>query len=183
MKKILFSILILFCIYITGCSIPRVASYPQLYSFIKEEKKIRSGFTKKKVISIKDFRKNEMYEEDIIALKEKIEEYISHHPDLSELTKNNLRELKITKGSTQEEVKLLRGKPDKVRAGIWIYRINKMATFTIFIIPVFYSCEAYYLYFKDASLTAIERHYLQQTVSSSGMGLFESPKESSEKIS
>jgi len=183
MKKILFSILILFCIYISGCcSIPRVASYKQLYSFAKEEKKIKGSFGKSKIVSIKDFRENEVFDENIIALKEMVEKYISSHTDLNGSTKNNLRELKVTEGAAGEEVKLLLGEPDKVvktgkktyiTSEIWIYKINKSSTFTIIFLPVFFGHEEYYLYFKDNVLTLIERHYLEQTfyASDSGMGL------------
>ena len=182
MKKILFLILILFCIYITGCcSIPRVASYKQLYSFTKQEKRIKRGFGgKSKVISIKDFRENEMYDEHIAALKEEVEKYISNHTDLNEATKNNLRELKVIQGATKEEVKLLLGEPDKlvkigkkadIASEIWIYKINKRSVFTIVFPPVFFGQEKYYLYFKDNILTLIERHYLEQTFYSSGSGM------------
>lgn len=182
MEKMKFAILILFYIYLSGCcSIPSVSNYSQLYSFTKETKKIKGGFGKK-VILIKDFRENEMYDEDIAALKEKIEKYISHHTDLSEQTKNNLRELKVTQGATEEEVELLLGNPDKVihpgdnvgfASEIWIYKINKATAFTVVIIPVFFTHEGYYLYFKDNTLTVIERHYLKQTFQSSGLGISE----------
>lgn len=189
MKRIKFAILILFCIAISGCcSLPGVANYSKLYSLTKEEKKIKGGFGgKKKVILIKDFRENEMYDENITALKEEAEKYISLHTDLSEQTKNNLRELIVTAGATEEEVKLLLGEPDKVikqenktgtRSEMWIYKINKTDVFTIFIIPLFFPHQAYYLYFKDNVLTAIERHYLEQTFQStdSGVGLIEHKK-------
>lgn len=187
MKKILVLILILFCIYISGCwSLPRVANYKELYSFTKEEKKIKGGFgSKRKVVLVKDFRGNEMYDENITALKEKVEKYISSRTDLSEPEKNNLRQFRVSEGTTKEEVHLLLGKPDKVirsdnRVGaaseIWIYRTNKRSTFTIIVIPVFFTHEGYYLYFKDNVLIAIERHCLQQTVTTSDMGLFERSK-------
>ena len=189
MKSIKSAILILFCIAISGCcSLPSVANYSKIYSLTKEEKKIKGGFGgKKKVILIKDFRENEMYDEDITALKEEAEKYISGHTDLSEQIKNNLRELIVTAGATEEEVKLLLGEPDKVikqenktgtRSEMWIYKINKTDVFTIFIIPLFFPHQAYYLYFKDNVLTAIERHYLEQTFQStdSGVGLIEHKK-------
>jgi hypothetical protein len=160
---------------------PRADTYAQLYSFTKEEKKIKGGISgSRKLVLIKDFRENERYDEDIAALKEEVEEYISRHPDLAEATKNNLRELRITAGAAQKEISLLLGKPDRViesgdKAGaaseIWIYRINKSSIFTVIVIPVFFTQEAYYLYFKDTVLTKIERHYLEQTFETSGIGL------------
>jgi len=185
MKKILFPLLILFSTYISGCSIPIKASCKQLYSFTKEEIKIREGFSKRMVISIKDFREKESYDEDIIALEEKVEKYILGHPELSESAKNNLRKLKVSPGSTKEEVKLLLGKPDKVtKAGNnvyaasqkWIYRINNLTTFTIFFLPVFYAHEGYYLYFKDDILAAIERHSLKETTQATAPDLIEREK-------
>lgn len=169
-----FWILILSCIYICGCwSLPRTVNYNQLYSITKVEKKVKSGFTKKKVVFIKDFRENEMYEEDIAALKDRVEKYISAHPDLSDSVKNNLKELKITTGANRDEVQLLLGNPDKIMEGdsradagseTWIYRINKSSAFIIVAVPVFFTREGYYLYFKDNLLTAIERHYLEQVI-------------------
>lgn len=187
MKKILFPALILFCIYISGCcSIPQAANYSQLYSFTKEKKKIKGGFaSKSKAVLVKDFRENEMLDKDISALKEKVDKYISSHNDLSESTKNNLRELKVTAGATGQEVNLLLGKPDRIikandktyaTSQIWVYRINKRSTFTIIVIPVFFTHEAYHLYFKDNVLTKIERHYLEQTLQTSDLGLFERTK-------
>ena len=182
MRKILPAILVLSCIYITGCcSVPRVASCKQLYSIAKEEKKIKGRFSKSKIALIKDFRGKEVFEENITALKEKVENYISSHTDLNETAKNNLRKLKVTDGAPKEEVKLLLGEPDKVvktekkdtASEIWIYRTSKPSTFTIILLPVFFGHEEYYLYFKDSALTLIERHYLAQTfyASDSGMGL------------
>lgn len=148
---------------------PTAAKYSQIYSFTREEKKVKGGFgSKRKVVSVKDFREIAMYAEDITALKEEIEKYIVAHPDLSESTKNNLRELKVTAGAAKEEVKLLLGEPDKVTktstSEIWIYRINRIRAFTVFIIPVCFVHEGYYLHFKDNALLAIERHSLQQSV-------------------
>ncbi len=189
MKKVLFLLLILFCIYISGCcSIPRADNYKQLYSFTKEKKKIKGRFgAQSKVISIKDFRENETYDENIAALRERIEKYISSHADLNEAAKNNLRELKVAEGATKEEVKLLLGEPDKVAkigekvdtaTEIWIYQTSKSSIFTIVFLPVFFGREEYYLYFKDNILTLIERHYLEQTfyASDSGMGLQDKTK-------
>jgi hypothetical protein len=164
---------------------PATAPYSQLYSFTREEKKIKGRIgSSKKTVVVKDFRGNDMYEEDMTALKERVEKYIASHADLGEPTKNNLRELKVTAGATKEEVELLSGGPDKViktyakanntASEIWIYRINKINVFIIFIVPVFWAHEGYYLHFKDNILTAIERHYLEQTVhqtSAPGVGV------------
>ena len=191
MKTISVSIIILVILSMIGCSMPTTAIQGSLYSFTREEKRIKSGFGgQKKSITIKDFRANDAYDEDIEALKTEVEEYIREHPDLSESAKNNLREIKVTQGASSDEVVLLLGKPDKlVRAAgggrygaseIWIYKISKIRTFTIFILPVFPVHEGYYLYFKDGALVEIERHYLKQIVEQSeGLGVYESKKKES----
>jgi hypothetical protein len=158
-----------------GCSLPTAAIQRPLYSFTREEKKIKSGFGgEKKSITVKDFRQNDAYDEDIATLKEEVEKYISRRQDLSDSAKNNLREIKVTPGASRNEVVLLLGKPDKLtrvsgsgRYGaseIWIYKLSKIRVFTIFILPVFPVHEGYYLYFKDGALVEIERHYLKQVV-------------------
>lgn len=180
MKKIKFLILLLFCIYFYGCSsIPRVADYKELYSFTQKEEKIKGGMGgAREMVTIKDFRENERYDEDITALKEEVEKYIASHTDLAETTKNNLRKLKVTAGATKEEINLLLGKPDKVikneanvASEIWIYRTSKSSIFTIIVFPVFFTHDGYYLHFKNNILTKIERHCLEQTFETSGIGL------------
>lgn len=174
MRKILILCLIFFCLCILGCSVPSAARYSQLFSFTREEKKIKGAIGRRKAVLVRDFRENARYEEDMAGLQEEIEKYILAHPDLSEQTQLNLRKLKLSQGATKEQVLLLLGKPDKVLAtggranydasAIWIYKINKIRAFTVFIIPVFLVHEGYYLYFKDNVLKGIERHYLKQIV-------------------
>lgn len=135
-----------------------------------------------KVTSIRDFREREAFDQDINALKEKVEQYISCRSDLNEATKNNLRELKVTGGSSKEDVELLLGEPDKIIKNrkkdnltyeAWIYKTNKRSIFTVIFLPLFFGHEKYSLYFQDNALALIERHYLEQTFSASdsGMGL------------
>jgi len=178
MKNLTFIFIILSCLLFSSCSIPSVAKYNQLYSFTKEERKLKGGFGSKNrtEVLVKDFRENEMYEEDITALKEEVEKYIVAHQDLSDETKNALRELKVTEGETTEEVRLLLGDPDKIAESdlieTWIYTINKVRAFTVFIIPVFVAHEGYYLRFQDNRLTAIERHLPKQILrQASGPGI------------
>lgn len=183
MKRLLILVLTFSCFYISGCSLPTQATCRQIYSFTKVEKEIKGTLSKKKEIQIKDFRENQMYEEDLAALKQDIEKYISDHVNLSEATKSNLRGLKVAEGAAKEEIGLLLGKPDKILKAvtsgrynaceIWIYRINKLRAFNVFILPIFFVHEGYYLYFKDDILVGIERHSLQQIVQQSpGPGIF-----------
>ncbi|MBM3245792.1 MAG: hypothetical protein FJZ13_00475 [Candidatus Omnitrophica bacterium] len=174
MKKILLLVLAVFCIGMAGCcSIPRTLNYKELYSFTRKEEKIKRKFGGSySAISIKDFRENERYDEEMAAFKEKVEQYILSHPDLSESAKNNLRQFKVSAGASTEEVELLLGKPDRVAVNkadntgqVWIYKINKRSDFTVIFLPVFFGHEQYYLYFKDNLLALIERHYLEQTFS------------------
>jgi len=188
MKTISVAIIVLVILSMIGCSMPIAAIQSPLYSFTREEKRIKSGFGgKKKSITLKDFRGNDACDEDIEALKTDVEKYISQHPDLSESARNNLQALKVTQGATGDEVVLLLGKPDKLvkvagsgRYGaseIWIYKLSKIRAFTIFILPVFLVHEGYYLYFKDGALVEIERHYLKQIVEQgAGPGVIESKK-------
>ena len=152
-----------------------MARQNQLSAYYKEEAKKKSSFFGgQKPQFFKDFRQDEAYEEDMTALKEDAEKYISGHPDLSDAAKTNLRELKVAEGASREEVELLLGEPDKVSklgAGanynaseLWIYRISRIRAFTVFIVPIFFVHEGYYLYFKDGILAGIERHYLRQTI-------------------
>jgi len=152
-----------------------VANQKQIVSYYKEEvKKKGSFFGGTSPEFFKDFRQNEAYEEDMVALKEEAGKYISGHPGLSDSAKNNLRELKVTEGASRQEVELLLGKPDKVSqlgAGanynateLWVYKISRIRIFTVFIIPLFFVHEGYYLYFKDDILAGIERHYLKQVI-------------------
>lgn len=139
-------------------------------------------FARGKILSIKDFRENEIYDEDVTALKAKIEKYIANHTELTEPAKNNLRALKVTEGAAKEEVKLLLGEPDRIvkrhkeddiASEVWTYKINKSSPFTVVFLPVFFGHEEYHLYLKDNILVSIERHYLKQTFysSDSGMGV------------
>ena len=188
MKIISVSTIVLVILGMVGCSLPTAAIQRPLYSFTREEKRIKSGFGgERESITIKDFRGNGAYDEDIEALKKEVEEYISQHPDLSDSAKNNLREIKVTPGASRNEVVLLLGKPDKLarvsgsgRYGaseIWIYKLSKVRVFTVFILPVFPVHEGYYLYFKDGALVEIERHYLRQVVEQhAGPGVIESKK-------
>lgn len=95
---------------------------------------------------------------------------------MSEQAKKDLRELKVTQGATASEVVLLLNDPDKIMKTsggkyaadeIWIYRISRLRAFTIFIFPVFFVHEGYYLYFKDGVLQEIEKHYLKQVIKQS----------------
>src|SRR3990167_7096312 len=162
MKIISVSTIVLVLFAMIGCSMPTAAIQRPLYSFVKEEKRIKSGFGgERKSIMIKDFRGNDAYDKGIAAFKKEVEKYISQHSDLSDAAKNNLREIKVTPGASRNEVVLLLGKPDKLmraagsgRYGaseIWIYKLSKVRVFTVFIVPVFPVHEGYYLYFKDGA--------------------------------
>ena len=174
MRRLLFPILGMLCFYISGCSIPMVAKYSQLSTFTsnKTGKKMKFGLGGSNR-AIEDFLGNKIHKEDIDIVKERVEKYISIHNNLSEATKNNLRELRVTEGATKEEVELLLSKPTKIIkrkdnvhaiSKIWLYKINKRNPFTIVILPIFLIHEKYYLYFKENILFNIQRHYLRQIV-------------------
>ena len=181
LKKIVITIIVLLSLGICGCSLPSSVGQKYLYSISRLEKRQDGGmFGKKKYIEIKDFRGRERYEEDIALLKEDVEKYIAGRLDLSDQTKAALRELKVAEGLKAEEVKLLLGRPDTIMKDVWIYRISKWRAFTVFIIPVFFVHEGYYLYFQDGVLQGIERHYLQQVIHQGPAGgVYEKKKSSS----
>ncbi|MFH1198830.1 MAG: hypothetical protein V1650_01525 [Candidatus Omnitrophota bacterium] len=192
MKKILFSSVIILSFFAAGCSTLRVTPQSQLPSYTKVESK-KKGFTigKGKIISYKDFKNNEIYEEDVDALREEVGEYIVKRPELSEAVKASLDKLEVTLGLTKEQVILLLGEPDKISslgknqysAGeLCIYRVTKWRAYTVFIIPVFFVHEGYYLYFKDDILAGIERRDLKQMIKQgSAPGVFEAKGGSKEE--
>jgi len=174
MKKTIILLLSLCLLFsLSGCSIPTSANYNELYSFTSKEKTTKGmmGF-KKKTELVRDFRENEMYVEDIAALKEDVEKYIAAHPDTSDEIKANMRQLKITPGFNKEEVELMLGEPDKISGNTWIYQISRLRAFTFFIFPFFFAHEGYYLRFNNGCLSAIERHFPKQIIhQASGPGL------------
>ncbi|MDD5653611.1 MAG: hypothetical protein PHT31_05595 [Candidatus Omnitrophica bacterium] len=158
---------------LSGCSIPTSANYNELYSFTSQEKTTKGmmGFQKKTEL-VRDFRENEMYVEDIAALKEDVEKYITAHPEISEEIKADMRQLKIAPGFNKQEVELMLGEPDKISGDTWIYQISRLRAFTFFIFPFFFAHEGYYLRFNNDRLTAIERHFPKQIIhQASGPGI------------
>lgn len=170
-RRILFSSIIFFCLYISGCSVPVAIQHGQLNAFSEEKIKLNSQTGV--FILVRDFYGNEVGEENRERLKKDVEQYISLHSSLDEKEKNNLRELKVVPGNSKEEVDLLLGKPFKVleandktnkASELWIYRKDKVDTFLIFILPVFFAHDSYYLYFDGDKLNAIEEHYIKQAI-------------------
>lgn len=175
MKKMSVKVVIIFLLgcFLCGCSLPSMTTYSSLPNYTrKEERKKRAFASEKKYIVYKDFRLNELYEEDVAAYKVDVEEFIVEHPNLAAEKTSVLRELTVVPGLNKEEVILLLGSPDKIirphnykNYGVcekWIYKIKKWRTFNIFIVPVFPVHEAYYIYLKDGVVAAIEKHYLTQ---------------------
>lgn len=168
MKTLYKSISLLLSVCLCGCSIPTAAYYTQLETFSKEKKKGLFGSGSN--IPRKNILGNDLTAGDSETLKAKVEKYISEHTELTEPNKNNLRDLKITYGSSKEEVELLLGKPLKAvksankSSEVLIYKINKTNLFLLVIIPVFLIHESYYLHFENNALVKIERHYLKQIV-------------------
>jgi hypothetical protein len=183
MKMVSITAVIFLLLGITGCSTPVIRPEKSLFSYTKEEKTVKGGFMgKKKIVTLKDFRENEVYEEDMEDFQKLAQEYVAQHPSLSETAKENLKGMQVTCGSTKEEVEFLLGKPDKIISPtgdnppgareIWVYSIHKMHAYTVFIIPVFVAHESYWLHFKDGALQEINRHYIKQVVGQSpGPGL------------
>ena len=73
MRKSIILLTILGVLPCVGCTIPTSANYSEIYSFTHQEKKVKGMMgSKRKIESIRDFRENEMYIEDITALKEDV---------------------------------------------------------------------------------------------------------------
>jgi hypothetical protein len=132
---------------------------------------------KKRKVSLlkegRDFLGNAVDKQDIKAAGEKAEKYISEHSDLSEASKNNLRQLILSEGSNKEEVRLLLGEPTRIiqpkdktqdASEIWLYKSKKSHPFNMLVFPLFPIYEVYCFYFKENVLTEIEKHYWRQTL-------------------
>ena len=176
-KRILFPSIMFFCLYISGCSVPIATQHGQLNAFTEDKIKLNSQ--PGEFILVRDFYGNEVGEENRVRLKKDVEKYISLHSSLVDKEKNNLRALKVVPGNTKEEVGLLLGKPFKTievndktnkASELWIYRKNKIDTFLILILPVFFTHDSYYLYFEGDKLNAIEEHYIKQALEASPTG-------------
>jgi hypothetical protein len=174
MKRIIFPVLGLLCALILGCSIPMTAKYSQIDTFSSGKTQKKSKFSIfKPTARPEDFLGNKVNKDDIASAKEKVEKYILAHNDLDEAARNYLRDLKVVRGATAQEVELLLGKPTKIiKSGknvrpaleVWVYKTNKASPFRILIIHIFSIKETYYLYFKENILMDIKKHYLKQAV-------------------
>ena len=180
MRKVNLVILGVFCVCVLGCSIPMTAKYSQLNAF-------SSGKAPKKgKISIftpahqpENFLGDKVSKENVEAAKERVEKYILAHSDLDEASKKYLRDLRVVRGASMEEVRLMLGEPAKIiKSGkktrpsleTWVYKANKSVHFKVLIVSVFPTKETYYLYFKENILTGIKKHYLKQAAASSTRG-------------
>jgi len=113
-----------------------------------------------------DFKGNIIYKEYITNLKGKIEDYISHHPEINEEAKSALKNFKVVKGMTKEQVKLLLGNPERVQTlnsknkfradQRWVYIMKESRCVYVVPVPVFFTHDAHHLYFKGDILIAME---------------------------
>ena len=176
MKRTSLVVLGILCSCVLGCSIPMTAKYSQLDTFSSGKAPKKSKFSIFMPIHQQEnFLGDKVTKEDIEAAKEKTEKYILEHNDLDEASKHYLRDLKVVRGATMEEVRLILGEPSKIiKSGkkahpsseTWVYKTNKVDHFKILIISIFQVKETYYLYFKDNILTGINKHYLQRAAGS-----------------
>lgn len=114
----------------------------------------------------RDFKGNVIYKDRITDLKKKVEDYIAHHPEINEEAKSALKELKVIKGMTREQVKLLLGSPGKVQnlnsrnkfraSQRWVYAMRELRCIYVMPAPLFFTHDAHHLYFKGDILTGIE---------------------------
>lgn len=114
----------------------------------------------------RDFKGKVIHKEYITGLKARVEDYISHHPEINGETKSALTDFKVIKGMTKEQVRLLLGEPEKAqhlnsgnkfRADArWVYAMETLRCVYVVPIPVFFTHDAYHLYFKGDILVGIE---------------------------
>jgi hypothetical protein len=74
----------------------------------------------------------------------------------------------------KEQVLAALGEPDKITNGsqTWIYRTNRLRAYNVFLMPVAFTHEGYYLFFDNTILTRIERRHPRQIVhQASGPGV------------
>jgi hypothetical protein len=176
MKKISLGVLSILCTCALGCSIPMTAKYSQLDIFPPGKADKKSKFSIfMPARKPENFLGDKVSKADIEAVKEKSEKYILAHNDLDDASKQYLRDLKVVRGATMEEVRLMLGEPLKiVKSGknarpfqeTWVYKTKKADSFRVLVIPLFSVNETYYLYFKDNILTGINKRYLQQATGS-----------------
>jgi hypothetical protein len=153
MKKLITFIFLL--LFLGGCAAP-------LY-YLRDD---INCYYKDKMIS-RDFKGNiiDNAKEYVTNLKGKIEDYLSHHPEINEETKLALKNCKVTKGLTKEQVKLLLGNPERVQTlssknkfkadQRWVYIMEEQKCIYLFV-PIFFTHNAYHLYFRGDILIAIE---------------------------
>ncbi len=113
-----------------------------------------------------DFKGHIIAKEYISKLKGKAEDYTSQHPEISGEVKDALKNLKVVKGLTKEQVKLLLGNPERVQAlspnnkfgadQRWVYIRGDLRCIYVLIVPVLFTHNAYHLYFKGDILIAID---------------------------
>ena len=114
----------------------------------------------------RDFKGNVILKEYITNLKGKIEDYISQHPEIDEEVKSALKNFKVIKGMTKEQVRLLLGNPERVQTlnsknkfradERWVYMMKESRCVYVVPVPIFFTHDAYHLYFRGDILAATE---------------------------
>ncbi|MDD5155868.1 MAG: hypothetical protein PHF11_05230, partial [Candidatus Omnitrophica bacterium] len=113
-----------------------------------------------------DFKGYLIHKEYTDNLKNKVEEYIAGHPQTSEEARAELRNFKVVKGMTAEQVKLLLGEPERIQPlntgnkfradARWVYMMKDTVCIYVVPVPLFFTHNAYHLYFKNGVLVGIE---------------------------
>lgn len=149
--------LLIFIIMISGCSAPNYFLQDNINCYYRHEGK---GW---------DFKNNTLdldEEKYITNLKSKIKNYISTKLAIDGGIKTALESFKVIKGMSKEEVRLLLGNPERTQVlnpknkfkadERWVYIMKGLQYVYIGPVPVFFTHDAYHLYFSGEVLIAIE---------------------------
>lgn len=99
-------------------------------------------------------------------MKGKVEDYILHHPEIDKETKSSLENFIVVKGMTKEQVRLLLSNPERIQIlnsknkfrtdERWVYIMQGLQAIQIGPVPIYFTHDAYHLYFRGDILTKIE---------------------------
>lgn len=152
MKRLIsFTVLLLL---LGGCAAPRYCHRDNIDCYYQDKRINR------------DFRGKVVDKEYINSLKGKIEGYLLGHLEINEESKSALKNFKVVKGLTKEQVELLLGVPEKTQVlnpknklradERWVYTREDLKCIYFFALPLLFTHDAYHLYFRGNILLAIE---------------------------
>lgn len=167
MKKIL---VLSLCLVLSGCALPgysRIDSIDCYYDTTDWYRPSLFGTYKSRSVTM-DFKDNRIDDKTkyLNDLKDKVEEYLLHHPEITEETKSALMKFSVIEGMIKEQVRLLLGNPEIIQSlntenkfrsdERWVYISKELTAVQIGPVPIFFTHDADHLYFRGDILIAIE---------------------------